>query len=100
MIDKLKLPATPGKAEAPAKSEHEAPAAVPPASAAISDDPLIALGRQWEDAYRNWQAAVPAGHSDEETKAYEDRRDALGKIAWGLEDQAAEIPAQPSLEGH
>ena len=77
-------------------AEAEAAAGSSPVSA--SDDPPIALGRQWEEAYDNWLEADVSGASHEEVTAQEERKSDLGDIAWRLEDQAAEIPAQ-SVDG-
>ena len=62
------------------------------------NDLLIALGRQWEDAYTNWLEADLGGVSNEEIRAQEERKAELGKIAWEIEDKAAEVPAF-SIEG-
>ena len=94
-------PETPGVSEASAKfvDEAEAATAAPPPSASETDDPLIALGQQWKEAYDNWQARIPTAGSDEEWTVQDDERSTtLGKIAWGIEDQAADIPAQ-SVDG-
>ena len=59
---------------------------------------LITLGRRWEEAYHNWLEADVNGASNEEIKAQEERKAELGKIAWEIEDKAAEVPAF-SIEG-
>ena len=86
----------PGMAEVSAKFVDEAEAAVEasPSSASVPSDPLIELGRQWEVAYDNWLEADLSGASNEEVKIQEERKSDLGDIAWRLEDQAADIPAQ------
>lgn len=97
---KPEKPETPGMAEVSAKFVHEAEAVTTtlPPSGSQPGDPLTALGEQWQEAYRNWQEFDTAGESHEESLAREKRRGALGKIAWEIEDQAAELPAQ-SLDG-
>ncbi len=67
-------------------------------SESACDDLLVDLGRRWEEAYRNWQAAPREGASNEESIAMEGRADELGNIAWELEDKAARVPAF-SIEG-
>ncbi len=66
--------------------------------AALGGGPLIVLGRQWAEAYDNWQAAPREGESDEETKAMESHADDLGEIAWDLQAEIAKVPAF-SIEG-
>ena len=99
MIEDRK-PAKPGMEEVSAKFVHEAevPAGLPASSASLPGDPLTALGEQWQEAYRDWQEAHRGDDSTEITKAQEEEREALGKIAWEIEDQAIELPAQ-SLTG-
>ncbi len=90
-------PETPGVSEASAKfvDEAEAATAAPPPSASEPDDPLITLGEQWKEAYGNWLNGRPADDApQEEIIAGEERKLELGKIAWGIEDQAAKVPAQ------
>ncbi len=62
------------------------------------DDPLIALGRQWQEAYDRWLQFSTDGDSTEKIVELENQREGLGNIAWRIEDQAAEIPAQ-SIDG-
>ena len=66
--------------------------------ALMGDDPLIALGRQWQEAYDNWLQFSTDGDSTEKIVELENQREGLGNIAWRIEDQAAEIPAQ-SIDG-
>ena len=64
-----------------------------------ADDPLITLGRPWQEAYDNWQASFPSGDSDEEWTQQDDEQSMrLGKIAWELEDQISKLPVL-SLDG-
>ena len=65
-----------------------------PETPGMSGDPLIALGEQWQEAYDNWLEFDTTGASNEEVKVLEEQKSKIGKIAWGLENQAAEIPAQ------
>ncbi len=67
-------------------------------SESACDNLLIKVGRQWGEAYSNWQTAPREGESHEESIALERHADALGKIAWEIEDKAAKIPAF-SIEG-
>jgi hypothetical protein len=67
-------------------------------SESACDDLLIEVGRQWAEAYDNWQAAPREGESTEESITLERRADEMGQIVWGLEDKAAKIPAF-SIEG-
>ena len=62
------------------------------------DAELIELGRQWQEAYDNWDAAQREGESVEETKAMESHADDLCEIAWDLQDKIAKVPAF-SIEG-
>ncbi len=80
------------------EDETEAAATAPPSSASVPSDPLMALGAQWQAAYDNWYETEPDGATNEEIQAQEENKVELGNIAWGIEDQAAEIPAQ-SIEG-
>ena len=75
-----------------------APLAVKAALAATSDDPLVALGRQWQEAYDNWLQFSTAGDSFEEIVELENQREDLDDIAWQLENEAADVPAR-SLDG-
>ena len=94
--DAPEKPETPGMAEVSAEfvAEAEAATATPPSSASVPDDPLIALGEQWKEAYDNWLEFDTDGASNEEVKALEERKSELGDIAWRIEDQAADIPAR------
>ncbi len=73
----------PGISEVSAKFVDEAEAVPVPSSssASMSDDPLIALGEQWQEAYHNWLDADVSGASTEEVVAQEERKSDLGKIA-------------------
>ena len=95
MIDKPEKPTTPGMAEVSAKFVHEAEAATatPPSSASLPDDPLIALGEQWQEAHDNWQASMPPRSDGEEWTAQDDERSTkLARTTWGLENQISKLP--------
>ena len=99
MADESK-PTPDGMSEVSTAFVHEAAAATaaPPSSASVPDDPLVALGRQWQEAYDNWLQYDVSGDSREEITEREEQKSDQGKIAWDIEDQAANIPAR-SFEG-
>ena len=59
----------------------------------MSDDPLIALGEQWQEAYDDWQASMPPrGDGGEWTRQDDERSMKLAVTTWGLEDQISKLP--------